>query len=200
VDLIAGLGNPGPEYKETRHNIGFQDIDLLSRELGVRLKGRQFQSRNVRTKFKGKEIMLICPMTFMNLSGRSIKDCVDYYDLKEENIFIVHDDLDLPVGKIKIVSHGGAGGHKGVQSIIDHFGSAQFPRVKIGIGRPLYGETTEDYVLSPFYDDQKEIMEDMIKMSARACRLFVSDGVGHAMNNINRQNLEAKEVTNLCKD
>ena len=145
---------------------------------------------------QGREIMLLCPMTFMNLSGRSIKDCADYYGLKGENILIVHDDLDLPFGKLKIVSHGGAGGHKGVQSIIDHFGSAQFPRVKIGIGRPLFGETTEDYVLSPFYDDQREVIEEIIKMSARACRLFVSDGVGHAMNSINRQNLEAKEVTN----
>ncbi|MFC1532789.1 aminoacyl-tRNA hydrolase [Thermodesulfobacteriota bacterium] len=188
--LLAGLGNPGPEYKDTRHNIGFQVIKVLGQELGVRLKGRRFQSRNTRTKLQGKEIILLCPKTFMNLSGNSIKGCAYYYKLKEENILIIHDDLDLAVGRIKVVRHGGSGGHKGVQSIIDHLGSSQFPRIKIGIGRPLHGEDTEDYVLSPFYDDQKDIMETVIQQSVKACRLFISDGVEYVMNHINYQNFK----------
>jgi PTH1 family peptidyl-tRNA hydrolase len=194
VYLIAGLGNPGLEYKKTRHNIGFQVINLLSRELGVRLNGRRFQSRNTRTKFQGKEVILLRPVTFMNQSGKSIRSCVEFYNLDTDHILIVHDDLDLPLGKIKIVKKGSAGGHKGVSSIIQYLGSLQFPRIKIGIGRPRYGEDVEDYVLSPFYSDEKEIIERVIRTVVQACGLFVSEGVESAMNHINCQNLANKEV------
>ena len=190
MNLIAGLGNPGSEYKDTRHNIGFQVIGRLGHELGVHLRGRRFKSRNTQTKLQGKDIILLCPMTFMNLSGHSVKKCADFFKLKEENILIIHDDLDLPVGRIKVVRHGGSGGHKGVQSIIDHLGSSQFPRVKIGIGRPQCGEDTEDYVLSLFYDDQKDVMEMVIQQSVKACRSFVLDGVEVVMNHFNNQNLK----------
>ena len=193
LNLIAGLGNPGPEYKDTRHNIGFQVIRLLSRDLGIRLNGRRFQSRNCRTTFRENEVMLLCPWTFMNLSGQSIKACIDFYDIDPGNILIIHDDLDLPLGKIKVVSQGGAGGHRGVQSVIDHLGSTRFPRVKVGIGRPRHGESIEDYVLSPFYNDQKGALEGTRKMSVKACRLFLLGGVEFTMNNINSQNFEYKE-------
>ena len=193
LDLIVGLGNPGPEYKDTRHNIGFQVIDFLSRDLGVRLNGRRFQSMNCRSTIRGKEVILLCPLTFMNISGESVKTCSDFYDINLENILIVHDDLDLPLGKIKVVQQGGAGGHKGVQSVIDYFGDTQIPRIKIGIGRPRHGENIEDFVLSPFYDDQMDNVERILKKSAQACRLFVLGGVEFTMNNINRQNFECKE-------
>ena len=185
MDLIAGLGNPGAVYKDTRHNIGFQIITFLSRDLGVRLKGRRFQSINTLTELQGKDIILLRPKTFMNLSGESIKACADFYNIKVENILIIHDDLDLPVGKIKVVRQGGSGGHKGVQSVIDHIGSTLFPRVKIGIGRPQCGEEIEDYVLAPFYDEQKEVMEKVIELAANTCRLFVLDGLEYTMNQIN---------------
>jgi PTH1 family peptidyl-tRNA hydrolase len=121
----------------------------------------------------------------MNSSGKSVKACADFFKIKEGNILIIHDDLDLPEGKIKIVQHGGSGGHRGVQSIIEHFNSTLFPRVKIGIGRPRDGEAIEDYVLSSFYDDQKKVMEKAIQTSAQACRLFVLHGIESAMNQIN---------------
>jgi PTH1 family peptidyl-tRNA hydrolase len=121
----------------------------------------------------------------MNLSGKSVKACADYYNIKLENILIIHDDLDLPLGKIKVVRKGGAGGHKGIQSVINFFGSALFPRVKIGIGRPRRGEDIEDYVLLPFYNDQKDIIKEAIQLAALACRLFVLDGLEAAMNQIN---------------
>ncbi|MFC1868417.1 aminoacyl-tRNA hydrolase [Thermodesulfobacteriota bacterium] len=200
MDLIAGLGNPGPDYKDTRHNIGFQVINLLCQELRVRLSNRRFQSENIRTKLHGKEIILLRPKTFMNLSGKTIKGCSDFYRLKPEDILIIHDDLDLAVGRIKVVGQGGSGGHRGVKSVIDHLGSRHFPRVKIGIGRPLRGETTEDYVLSPFYDNQKDTIKRVTRLAVQACRLFVSDGVETAMNHINCQQLEHKEEKNLCKD
>jgi PTH1 family peptidyl-tRNA hydrolase len=185
VYLIVGLGNPGARYKDTRHNIGFQVIDLWSLDLGVRLKGRRFQSRNIRTRFQNQDIILLRPLTFMNLSGKSVKGCADFYDIESGKILVIHDDLDLPVGGIKVVGNGGAGGHKGVLSIIEYLGSVQFPRIKIGIGRPRYGEEIEDYVLSPFYRDENSIMEKAVKMAVRACELFVLEGIQTAMNEIN---------------
>jgi peptidyl-tRNA hydrolase, PTH1 family len=188
MDMIVGLGNPGPEYKDTRHNIGFKVLNLLSSGLGVRLENRRFQSRNTRTRLEGKDIIFLCPMTYMNLSGNSVRLCADYYKIDREHILVVHDDLDLPVGRIKVAREGGAGGHKGVKSIIDHLGGTGFPRVRIGIGRPRYNEGTEDFVLSPFYKDQRDTIESVIQRAVNACRLLITDSVEHAMNQINSQN------------
>ena len=189
MHLIAGLGNPGAKYRNTRHNIGFKVVNLFSRELGISLTGRRFYSRNNRAGLKGKEIILLRPVTFMNLSGKSVKACIDYYQISTGNILIIHDDLDLPVGKIKIVTKGGAGGHRGVQSVSDHLGGGNFPRVKIGIGRPKYGEEIEDYVLSPFYKDEKKITEEIIGNSVHACRLFILEGITTTMNRINSKKI-----------
>ena len=194
--LIVGLGNPGQKYKDTRHNTGFKVIDLWSQGLGVRLTNRRFQSRNTITRFQDKKVILFCPQTFMNLSGQSVRACVDYYDLANTEVLVIHDDIDLPVGRIKVVVNGGAGGHKGVLSIIQHLGSMQFPRIKVGIGRPRFGESIEDYVLAPFYNDEKEIVERVIRMSVQACELVVSEGVEPAIKKINCQNLANKEVRN----
>lgn len=191
--LIVGLGNPGREYRDTRHNSGFSVIDLWSRNLAVQMTGGRFQSRYALTTYKKKEILLLFPETFMNLSGMSVKACADAYGLVNEKILVIHDDLDLPVGRIKIIRSGGAGGHKGVLSIIEHLGDSQFPRIKIGIGRPLSEEMVEDYVLAPFNDDEKKIMESVIRLAVTACELFVSEGLEPAMNQINRLNLTNKE-------
>ena len=136
--------------------------------------------------------MLLCPLTYMNRSGHAVRACVDYYDIKKDHILVIHDDLDLPVGRLKIAKNSGAGGHKGVQSIIDHLGSNQFGQLKIGVGRPRYSEAVEDYVLSPFYSDEKEIIESILNIAVQACKWFVSDGIGPAMNKINCQNLVIK--------
>jgi PTH1 family peptidyl-tRNA hydrolase len=196
VYLIVGLGNPEREYRDTRHNTGFNVIDLWSRNLGVQLIGRRFQSRYALTTYKNEDILLFFPETFMNLSGMSVKACADAYGLVTGKILVIHDDLDLPVGRIKIIRSGGAGGHKGVLSIIEHLGSSQFPRIKIGIGRPRCGETAEEYVLAPFYDDEKDIIKRVVHMGVHACKLFISDGVEPAMSQINCQNLTNKEVRN----
>jgi len=195
VYLIAGLGNPGPGYKNTRHNIGFKVINLWGDDLGIPLMGRRFRSRNALTRFEGKRIFLVRPLTYMNRSGESIRACVDYYGIQTENALVVHDDLDLPVGKIKVAKNGGAGGHKGVMSLVQHLGTKKFPRVKVGIDRPRYRESVENFVLSPFYKDERKIVEEVIRMAVQACGLFVSEGVESAMNVINNQNLREKEVT-----
>ncbi|MGD9077635.1 MAG: aminoacyl-tRNA hydrolase [Desulfobacteraceae bacterium] len=188
--LIAGLGNPGTKYRNTRHNVGFKVINKWARSLGIRLSGKRFESRNTRTTFQTKPVMLLRPLTYMNQSGKSIRACVDYFDLRAESILVIHDDIDLPVGKIRIVRGGGAGGHKGVLSVVHHLGTREFQRLKIGVGRPRYnGESIENYVLSPFYSDEKEIIQEMIQLAIRACELFIAHGIDSAMNEINYQNL-----------
>jgi len=157
--------------------------------LGVRFNGRRFQSVNTQTKFQNKEIILLRPLTFMNQSGRSIRTCLDFYRLQTENILVVHDDIDIPVGRIKVARSGGAGGHKGILSLMHYLGTREFARVKVGVGRPRNLESIEDYVLSPFYGDEKKIIEKVIRLAVRACELFVSEGVESAMNHINYENL-----------
>lgn len=188
--LIAGLGNPGIRYRNTRHNVGFKVVNLWAKSLGIRLSGRRFESRNTRTTFQTRPVILLRPLTYMNQSGKSIKACVDFFRVREENMLIIHDDIDLPVGKIRIVRGGGAGGHKGVLSIMHHLGARGFPRLKIGVGRPRYSEESiEEYVLSPFYRDEKQIIEEVFKMAVRGCELFITDGIDSTMNRINHQNL-----------
>ncbi len=190
--LIGGLGNPGRRYSLTRHNIGFMVINQWAGALDVRLTGRRFQSRNIRTALHKQEIILIRPLTFMNLSGKSILACVDTYDVNAEHILVIHDDIDLPVGRIRVVRGGSAGGHNGILSIIQYLGTKHFPRIKIGVGRPRHGEPIEEFVLSPFYRDEKEIVEEVIRTVIKACELFVSNGVEAAMNHTNCQNLADK--------
>ena len=188
--LVAGLGNPGIRYRNTRHNVGFKVINTWAKSMGIRLSGRRFGSRNTRTRFQTKPVILLCPLTYMNQSGKSIRACIDYFDIGEENILVIHDDIDLPVGKIRIVRGGGAGGHKGVLSIMEHLSTSEFPRLKIGVGRPHEsGESIEDYVLSPFYDDEKEIIQEIIQLAVQACELFIAEGIETTMNRINNQNL-----------
>jgi PTH1 family peptidyl-tRNA hydrolase len=129
----------------------------------------------------------------MNLSGKAIKAFVDHYGFDMERVLVIHDDMDLPVGRIKIVRRGGPGGHKGAHSIMERLGSSEFPRIKIGIGRPLLGEDIEDYVLKPFYADQAEIIDKVVRAAVAACGLFVGDGVELAMNKINCINYQDKE-------
>ncbi len=191
-----GLGNPGPGYETSRHNIGFKVVDLWRKDLGLSMNSRRFRAKTTRAAFRGNNIILLCPLTFMNLSGESVRACAAYYALETGKTLVIHDDLDIPLGRIRVVRDGGAGGHKGVASIIDHLETTQFPRVKVGIGRPRYGETVEAYVLAPFYADEEGLAERAIRVAVNACELFVLEGVESAMNQINCQNLVNKEEKN----
>ena len=187
VNLIAGLGNPGAEYTNTRHNVGYMVIGHWAKSLGVRLSGRRFHSTNIQTKYHDKDIILLRPRTYMNRSGKAVKACVDFYGLGPEDILVVHDDIDLTLGRVKMVRDGGPGGHKGVRSLIQGLGTRAFCRVKVGVGRPPTGENVEDYVLGTFRAGEKDIVQEVIKGAVRACELFVSNGVEAAMNKINCQ-------------
>jgi peptidyl-tRNA hydrolase, PTH1 family len=193
VFLIAGLGNPGLRYRNTRHNIGFMVVRRWAELLDVPLKGRAFSATAGRARVQEREIILLCPQTYMNECGRSIRACADFYRLDGENILIVHDDIDLDLGRIKVVKNGGGGGHKGVLSIFQHLGTRAFNRVKIGVGRPRFNEPVDEFVLSPFYKDQDAIVEQVIKGAVQACELFVGRGIAQAMNAVNRQNFADKE-------
>jgi peptidyl-tRNA hydrolase, PTH1 family len=195
MEMIIGLGNPGQEYKDTRHNIGFKVVELMIHELGIKFDSKRFQSKNARTRLEVKDVIFLCPMTYMNLSGSSVRQCADYYKVDIEDILVIHDDLDLPIGRVKIARQGGAGGHKGVQSVINHLGGANFPRVRLGIGRPRYNEPIETFVLAPFYKDEREIADEMIRIGAEACRSAILDGVEAAMNRINRQTAPSDRET-----
>ena len=187
--LIAGLGNPGPQYEHTRHNIGLEAVEQWGKSFGVTLLNLHFRSKHALVDYRGNKIVLLCPLTFMNKSGESVRDCICHYNLEIDRLLVIHDDLDLPLGKIKVVKNGGAGGHKGVSSIIHLLGSSEFSRVKIGIGRPRHGEAVADYVLNYFYDDEKKLAEEVIRMAIKASELFVLEGVQAAMNHINCRRL-----------
>ncbi|MBN1106079.1 MAG: aminoacyl-tRNA hydrolase [Deltaproteobacteria bacterium] len=197
--LIAGLGNPGQKYAHTRHNVGFRVIEQWARSLGFALRGRRFHSRSCQTALGGKGAILLCPLTFMNLSGLALKACVEYYRIDTRDILIVHDDIDLPVGRIRVARNRGGGGHKGIQSVIDHLGTRQFARVRIGVGRPRYLEQVEEFVLTPFYRDEDEVIDRVVQVATEACELFVSEGVEKAMSHVNWQNLGQKEEDDRCR-
>ncbi len=186
--LVVGLGNPGERYENTRHNVGFKAIDLCCQKLGIGLTGLKFQSRNIRATIQGKKAMLLCPLTFMNQSGAAVKACVDYYKISSRDILVIHDDLDLPMGRLKVVEKSGSGGHKGVQSIMEFLGTNQFARLKIGIGRPRYNETVEDYVLCAFYSDEKKIAETILQEAVAACEFFLANGIESTMTKFNPKN------------
>ena len=187
--LIAGLGNPGRQFEHTRHNIGQEAVEQWGKSLGAILKDRRFCAKHALVDFRGNPIVLLCPLTFMNKSGESVRDCLHHYDLETTKLLVIHDDLDLPLGKVKVVRNGGPGGHKGVSSIIHLLGSSDFSRVKMGIGRPRHGEAVVDYVLSRFDNDEKKLAEDVMRMAVMASELFVLEGVEAAMNYINCRRL-----------
>ena len=187
--LIAGLGNPGTKYRHTRHNVGFMVVQTWAKSLDLSLAGRRFKSNYARTVFGGKEVILLCPQTFMNLSGLALRECAAFFKLRNEDILVIHDDLDLPIGRVKTVRNGGAGGHKGILSIFESLGTKEFSRLKVGIGRPCFDEPVEDFVLKPFYPEHRPLVEKVVGLALKACEIFVLEGIGKAMNKINSQDL-----------
>jgi PTH1 family peptidyl-tRNA hydrolase len=185
VWLVAGLGNPGPQYERTRHNVGFRVVERLLE--GPAAGGRRrFSALVGRGRIGGDEVIYLRPQTYMNRSGEAVGQAVRYYRLALDRLLVVHDDLDIPLGRLKLVTRGGAGGHKGVQSIIDALDEQEFGRLRVGIDRPRFGEPVEDYVLSPFYADQQAEAERMIDLAAAAVRSLIEAGPGATMNRFHR--------------
>ena len=184
MKIIAGLGTPGEKYRDTRHNIGFMFIDLLSETFDIPLDRRDFRARWGKGKIHSEEVVLVKPHTYMNLSGYSVSRFKDRFDLQPKDIVIVFDDVDLPFEKIRIKTRGGAGGHKGIQSIISSFRSNCFPRLRIGIGRPGNEEMVE-HVLEPFTPDERVALSSLLERATKAMESIIEDGISHAMNEYN---------------
>jgi PTH1 family peptidyl-tRNA hydrolase len=186
VKLIVGLGNPGKQYAATRHNIGFMVVDYLAEKLGVKVDKIKFKSV-LGEGFAGREkIVLAKPQTYMNLSGEALLDMVQWYKLDPQDILVIYDELDLPVGKLRLRMKGSAGGHNGMKSIIYLLQSDDFPRLRIGIGRPQNEKIeTVNHVLGKFDEEEAKIMGDAVVKAAEAVMAVLDKGVEKAMNEVN---------------
>ncbi len=183
--LIIGLGNPGREYRETRHNVGFMLLDKLSLKLNARFTRMQSKALVASSIFKERKIILAKPQTFMNLSGQSVQGLLHFYKLPLENLLIAHDDLDLPVGTIRIRPDGRSAGQRGMSSTIEKLGTDEFPRLRLGIGRPPGQMQAPDYVLQNFAEGDQTIISETIDRAVEAVLLWVTDGLDAAMNKYN---------------
>ena len=186
VRVIIGLGNPGPEYRKTRHNVGFWVVDVLAQRWGIRLSRRAFLSLTGDGQLKGEKVLLVQPETYMNRSGETAIRIRDFYRLELSDFVVVHDDLDLPLGRVRVKrGGGGAGGNRGVASLIAAFGSKEFVRIKVGIGRPPGRQDPANFVLQPFTPQEEASILPAVDNAADAVEMWISDGIEKTMAAVN---------------
>lgn len=183
--LIAGLGNPGREYKYNRHNIGFMLLDHFVERQGESFSKIERNALVTKSKFENKRLILVKPQTYMNRSGQAIGSLIKYYKIPHEKILIVYDDVDLPLGQIRIRPSGGSGGHKGMTSIVDNLGTNIFPRMRLGIGRPPGKKNAATYVLQDFSNSDNETLEFLFIRAIDAIEEYLMRGLEAAMNKYN---------------
>jgi PTH1 family peptidyl-tRNA hydrolase len=181
VKLVVGLGNPGMRYRFNRHNAGFLVVDQLAIQYQISIVQTLFDAHIGKGKIASNDVLLAKPQTFMNLSGIAVRKLTDYYRIECEDVIVVHDDLDLPFPTIRLKAGGGLGGHKGLISITDHLGGAEFLRVRLGIGRPEHKSMVEGYVLSPFSDEEITALPRLLGIASEAAADIVSSGIQAAM-------------------
>lgn len=185
--IIIGLGNPTREYQATRHNIGFDVITRISDEYNIPLDFKKHKAICGRGFIEGEKVVIAQPQTYMNLSGESVRELVDFYKVTPQEVIVIYDDISLDVGQLRLRSKGSAGGHNGIKSIISHLGTQDFPRVKVGVGDKPAGWDLADYVLSRFKEDEQLIIRDAIGKSSEAVKSIIKDGMESAMNIYNRK-------------
>ena len=183
--ILVGLGNPGREYRGNRHNVGFMTIDRLSEAFTIKIGKVQAKALVGSGQWEGRKIILVKPQTYMNLSGDAIGSLLRYYKVPLAQLLVAHDDLDLPVGVIRLRPGGGSAGQKGVASTINKVGTQNFPRLRIGIGRPPGQMSAADYVLQDFSKADQEIINPTIDRAVEAVKVFIRDGLEAAMNQFN---------------
>ena len=190
MKIVVGLGNPGSQYEFTRHNIGFRIIDNLALCIETEFKKiKSYDSLISRGKINNHNLMLVKPQTYMNLSGKSVSKIVSYYRISFQDLLIVYDDLNLELGQIRIRKRGSAGGHKGVESIIQYLNSEDIPRLRIGIGKPSINSNFDymSYVLSCFDSAEKDKVREIVTLSTEAIKTIIKDGFEEAMKNYNKK-------------
>ena len=163
MKLVVGLGNPGAEYDDTRHNVGFMAVDHIANELRIKFKEKIANSAVATGQFRGEKVVLVKPLGYMNLSGKSVAMLMGHFSTRPSDLTVLHDDLDIQLGKVKIKKNGGSAGHNGIGSIIEEIGTGDFRRLRIGIGRPPEGGDVSGYVLSPFTEEEESIISRAIK-------------------------------------
>lgn len=183
--LIVGLGNPGRLYRGNRHNVGFMLVDRLADRLGVSFSRMESKALVTKAEYQGYRILLAKPQTFMNLSGQAVSSLTRFYKIPFEGLIVTHDDVDIPLGTIRIRAKGGSGGQKGMQSIIDSLGTEEFPRLRIGIDHPPGRMEAAAYVLRDFSKQEAEILFEILERAADAALYFVTEGLDAAMNQFN---------------
>jgi len=182
VAIIAGLGNPGAQYSGTRHNVGFEVVEALAKKHGIVLKTHRHQAQFGVGTISGKSVLLVKPLTYMNLSGRSVGAIARHYRIKVEAILVAADDLDMDTARVRLKPKGSSGGHNGHKSIIQALGSDEYPRLKIGIGK---GQEGREHVLSRFKPDERAQINEAVGKCVEGCEIWLSDGIELAMNRVN---------------
>ncbi|GEL06535.1 aminoacyl-tRNA hydrolase [Rummeliibacillus stabekisii] len=185
MKLVIGLGNPGKEYEHTLHNVGFDTIDLLAEKWGISLNQQKFNAIYGTAHLPEGKVMVMKPLTYMNLSGEAVRPLMDYFDIELEDIVVIYDDLDLEKGKLRLRQKGSAGGHNGIKSLIQHLGTQNFNRIRIGIDRPPVGMKVVNYVLSHYQKEDLPTMEDAFKNAAEACNYWLTKPFVEVMNKFN---------------
>ena len=181
LNLLIGLGNPGRKYSKTRHNIGFVILDELAAKLDCEIKKKKFKGSYLLEEFFGKKICLLKPQNFMNLSGEVADSFVNYFKIETKEMLVVHDDIDLPLGKLRFSFGSGHAGHNGIRSILDWIYTKDFYRLRFGVGRPPENIDPADYVLGKFSDDEKRAVDEAVKRAIEAIRIFYIDSPKEAM-------------------
>lgn len=184
--LIVGLGNPGPQYVTNRHNVGFRCLERLAADNDLAFDRRQKRARVARGTIRGQPVILVQPQTFMNESGRAVAPLARFYKVQPGCLLVIYDDLDLPLGAVRLRPEGGSGGHKGMRSIIEHLGSQAFPRLRIGIGRPPGRMAPAAYVLQDFSMEEKPQVEETLEWAVAAVEAWLCEGIEVAMSRYNQ--------------
>lgn len=186
--IIVGLGNPGSRYAHTRHNVGFDTIDILADRYGIAVDNKKFRALWGKGVIEGQRVVLAKPQTYMNLSGESVRQLIDFYKIDEtEELIVIYDDISLEPGQLRIRGKGSAGGHNGIKSIIAHLGGQDFKRIKVGVGEKPPGFDLADYVLSRFSKTERECVEEALRRAAQAAAAIMTDGMDAAMNQYNKK-------------
>lgn len=183
--LIVGLGNPEPEYANTRHNMGFDSINKIARELNIELKKTRFNAILGEGVVEGKKVFLVKPQTFMNNSGESVEAFVSFYKMPMENILVIYDDMDTEVGKIRVRAKGGAGSHNGMKSIINELNSEEFARIRVGIGKPKNEFDRIDYVIGRVSKEEQLKLQKGVDSARDAVIYWIENGIDNTMNKYN---------------
>lgn len=185
--VIVGLGNPTREYTATRHNIGFDAVTRIADDYNIALNIKKHRAICGKGYIEGQKVILAQPQTYMNLSGESVRELMDYYKITTEELIVIYDDISLDVGQLRIRAKGSAGGHNGMKNIIAHLGTQEFPRIKIGVGDKPKGWDLADYVLGRFPNEEQEMVREVLKKASDATKIIVSDGIDAAMNQYNKK-------------